>query len=175
MKPLVVVFDNSPLGAAPWMTKTAQALGLHFVDQESLGKVLAESETLQQAILSPQVKRFANPHQHPGLSTYYQAALKKLAPDKERIALHGWGWLVFAERVHACVLDFSGFEAERKALEKNRSLKPAQIAENLEKAKAIVRDQAKQRVYPDSVLELPMGASDADKEAKAMAFLRPLG
>lgn len=174
MRDFVAVFDNAPLGPAPWMKKAAEAAGLFFVDQDAIARVLSEDPGFQKAMLSPKVKSFSNPHQHPSLAEYYQAALDKLAPNEPKLALHGWGWLVFAEKVHAVVFDFAGFEAEKKKLEKTRQLKPAQAAEHFEKAKNVLRDQAKKKVFPNRIIELDATANDEAKAKRVIEFLGSL-
>ena len=177
MKSFLAVIDRAPLGPAPWMERAAAACKLHFVHPDPITAHLAKNEAFRKALLSPEVKTFRNPHEAPQLAPFYREALEALTANEPRVLVYGWGWLVFAEKVHACVLDFSGFDAEAEKIKARppEGMKPKQIDAQFEEAKWVVRNHAKKAgLGPDRLLELRGAADDAEKQVQATTFLSAL-
>lgn len=155
---IVVVLDNSPSKTAPWMRAAAGAARLALVDNEAVAAAIGPEG--EKAILSPDNPGLGSPTE--ALAPHYRRALETVAAGQERLALDGWGWLVYARPVDACILDFAGWNVE-------------QTARRAEPIKAAIREKAKAAVRsPERILELPVGASDAEKAELASAFLRAI-
>ena len=105
------------------------------------------------------------------VAQHYRAVLRSAIAGRERVALDGWGWLLYAEGVSGAILDFSGLDAHVRTmrvpvdrqLEHGRRLKDA------------IRGHARRVLAPAAVLELPGGASDEQKAEAAVAFVAGLG
>jgi hypothetical protein len=155
MKSFVAVFDNAPLGVSPWMRAAAKAGGLTLVSQEEVGRWLAEQPGFREALEDPRIKNFSQPH--PSLTPYYREALATKV-RQPRVALQGWGWLVFAERVDVCVLDFSGLEQHRQA-------GVARVGQKR------MDDESKKRVAPERLLPL-QALSEQEKTERVVRLLQ---
>ncbi len=168
----VLVMDNVPLEFAPWMRDITKIARLKLVDNDLIVKKLSEKPAFQKALLdNPLIRNFQNPH--PSLAPHYREALNDLKPG-DRIAFDGWGWLVFAEKVDACVFDFSGLEAEKKKPTYAKT-PPKQVDAHFEKVKDTLRQAAKKVLQESKILELPAGLTDPQKKAKVQEFLKRLG
>jgi hypothetical protein len=169
MKSFVAVFDNAPLGVAPWMEAAAKAGGLTLVQQDDMGKWLSEDPEFRKAILAEDIKSFSNPD--PRLSPFYRKTLEEKVPDP-KVALHGWGWLVFAESVDLCILDYAGLEEHRTKSVPGVSQK--KMDDEFLKVKAYLFAEAKKRLAPDRILQLQAFSPAQEKEELAVQFVKRL-
>jgi hypothetical protein len=169
MKSFVAVFDNAPLGVAPWMEAAAKAGGLTLVTQDDMGKWLAEDEEFRKAIMAPNIKSFSNPD--PSLTPFYRKTLEAKVPDA-KVALHGWGWLVFAERVDLVILDATGLEEHRK--QSIQGVNQKRMDDEFLKVKAYLSSEAKKRVSPDRILQIQAFSPPMEKLDLAVQFVKKL-
>ena len=169
MKSFVAVFDNAPLGVTPWMEAAAKAGGLTLVNQDDMGKWLSEDPDFRKALLSDDIKSFTNPD--PRLSPFYRKTLEAKVADP-KVALHGWGWLVFAERVDLVILDATGLEEHRK--QSVQGVTQKRMDDEFLKVKAYLASEAKKRVAPDRILQLQAFSPAKEKEELAVQFVKRL-
>lgn len=163
---MIVVFDNTPLDTADWMRRAAERASLSFVENAAIGLEMAHSAEARQALL----EQTAPSGPDDPVAKHYRAVLRSALAGRDRVALDGWGWLLYAENVSAAVLDFSGIDAHARKL---RVPAERQI-EHAERLKETIRGHARRVLPPGAVLELPAGATDAQKEEAAVAFVAGL-
>lgn len=165
MKSFVAVFDNAPLGVTPWMREAAKAGGLALVDQEDVGRWLAEQPEFGKAVMDPKIKNFSNPD--PSLAPYYLQVLDTKVPEA-RVALQGWGWLVYSPRVDVVILDTEGLEQARQSAAERVGKKRAE--DEFLKVKTFMLNEAKKRVPMDRILQL-QGLAPREKGEHALRFM----
>lgn len=166
MKSFVAVFDNAPLGVVPWMQEAAKAGGLTLVNQEDVGRWLSEEPGFGKALMDPKIKNFSNPD--PSLSPYYRKVLETKVPAA-KVALHGWGWLVYSERVDVVILDSDGLQQAREAGAERVGKK--RIDEEFIKVKTYLLNEAKKRTSPDRILQL-QALSEKEKLEQSVRFIQ---
>ncbi|MDY7231585.1 hypothetical protein [Hyalangium rubrum] len=169
MKSFVAVFDCAPLGVLPWMEAAAKAGGLTLVQQDDVGKWLSEDPEFRKAIMAPNIKSFSNPD--PSLTPYYLKVLETKVPEP-KVALHGWGWLVFAEKVDLCILDYAGLEQQRKKSVEGVAQK--KMDDEFFKVKSYLFAEAKKRLPADRILQLQGFSSEKEKQELAVQFVQKL-
>ena len=166
MKSFVAVFDNAPLGLVPWMQEAAKAGGLTLVGQDAVGTWLSQEPGFGKALMDPKIKNFSNPD--PSLTPYYCKVLDTHVPDA-KVALHGWGWLVYSERVDVVILDSDGLDQARQSAAERVGKKRAD--DEFLTVKTYLLNEAKKRVPADRILQL-QGLTEKEKGDQAVRFLQ---
>ncbi|WNG51251.1 hypothetical protein F0U60_49300 [Archangium minus] len=170
MKRFVIVFDNEPAEAAPWMASACSAAGLTFVDNDAITDVVSDNKDAQKLMLQGGLP----PGENPKLAPFYKAALDKVAADKPRVGLYSASWLLYLGQADGCVLDFSGLEEQRKkGLASGVPQKTAD--EYVAKYSAQLQERARKVLPADRILVLPANEKDAKKAELAAAFIKKLG
>nr|QKW93738.1 hypothetical protein [Vitiosangium cumulatum] len=170
MKRFVIVFDNEPAEAAPWMARACSASGLTFVDNDAIADVISDNKDAQKLLLEGGLP----PGENPRLAPFYKAALDKVAAGKERLGLSSASWLLYLGQADGCVLDFAGLEEQRKkGLASGVAKKVAD--EYVAKYSAQLQERARKVLPAERILVVPAHESDAKKAELAAAFIKKLG
>ncbi len=170
MQRFIAVFEISPLENVPWVASACKAAGLTLLVNDPITDAMVKDPEARKAILSSeQVPWGINER----LTPYYRKALEETAGTQASVGLIGSNWLVYAEKVDACIVDFDPLEAEGQ-----RGIKAGVAPEDAAKYVKTFTEELTQRTRkylpPDRSLVLPKGAPDAQKVELAAAFIRKL-
>ena len=170
MKRFVIVFDNEPAEAAPWMARACATSQLTFVDNEAITDAVSDNKEAQKLLLEGGLP----PGENPQLAPYYQQALEKVAAGKQRIGVYSVSWLLYLGQADGCVLDFAGLEEQRrKGLASGVAKKTAD--DYVARYSAHLQERARKVLPAERILIVPANESDAKKAELAAAFIKKLG
>src|SRR5690606_2298181 len=168
----LIILDQPPLERTRWAGQAIEAAGYVEASQARIDEVVKAdadaARALRETFLDPDAPQKVAPH--------YWKAFQSLHGDQPRVGIYGTAWLVFAPKVDACIVDWSGLGRISPETAKQLSLEEAMQARDTEitLGKAFIRERA--AVVPEGrLLELPEGIDDDARVAKTVAFLRAAG
>jgi hypothetical protein len=168
----LIILDQPPLDRTRWAGQVIESAGYVEASQAKIdAAVKADADAaraLRETFLDPQAPQKVAPH--------YWKAFQSLYGDQPRVGIYGTAWLVFAPKVDACIVDWSGLGRISPETARKLSLEEAMQARDTEitLGKAFIRERA--AVVPEGrLLELPDGIDDAARVAQSLAFLRSGG